>query len=43
MPLLKNDNTPEERTISKVLSDVGEHLGDAQWKLKSGGQGRLFI
>ncbi|HMI79114.1 MAG TPA: hypothetical protein VK484_09980, partial [Ferruginibacter sp.] len=43
MPLLKNGSTPEQQTILKVLEDIGEHLGNNQWKLKSEGQGRLFI
>ncbi len=43
IPLLKNGTTPEEQTILKVLEDIGEHLGNDQWKLKSGGQQRLFI
>ncbi len=43
LPLLKNGSTPEEQTVLRVLEDIGEHLGNSQWKLKTGGQQRLFI
>ena len=42
MPLLKNGTTPEHETILKVLEDIGEHRS-GHWKIKSGGQGRLFV
>ena len=43
LPLLKNGTTPEKQTILSVLEDIGEPLGNDQWKLKENGQGRLFI
>jgi 16S rRNA G966 N2-methylase RsmD len=43
MPLLTNGLTPEHQTISKVLTDIGEHIGQNMWKLKSGGQQKLFL
>jgi hypothetical protein len=43
MPLLRNGTTPEEQTILKVLEDLAEHIGAQQWRLKKGGQGRLFL
>ncbi len=43
LPLLKNGTTPENQTILKILSDIGEHIGDNMWRLKKGGQQRLFI
>lgn len=42
MPLLKNGVTPEKQTISNVLEDIGEHIGNNQWRLKKIGQGELF-
>jgi 16S rRNA G966 N2-methylase RsmD len=42
LPLLKNGTTPENQTISKVLEDIGEHIGDNMWRLRKGGQQRLF-
>jgi DNA modification methylase len=42
LPLLKNGTTPEKQTILKVLEDIGEHIGQEQWKLKKGGQQELF-
>ncbi len=43
LPLLKNGITPENQTISKVLNDIGEHIGDNMWRLKKEGQQRLFV
>lgn len=43
LPLLKNGTTPENQTISKVLNDIGEHIGDNFWRLKKGGQQKLFL
>lgn len=42
LPLLKNGITPENQTISKVLEDIGEHVGDEKWRLRKGGQQTLF-
>lgn len=42
LPLLRNGITPKEQTVSNVLEDVGEHIGNGQWRLKKGGQGKLF-
>jgi len=42
IPLLKNGITPEHQTILGVLEDIGEHIGDGCWRLKSSGQGNLF-
>lgn len=42
LPLLKNGTTPENQTISKVLEDIGEHIGEDKWRLRTGGQQRLF-
>jgi 16S rRNA G966 N2-methylase RsmD len=43
LPLLKNGTTPENQTILKILNDIGEHIGDNMWRLKRGGQQRLFV
>jgi hypothetical protein len=43
LPLLKNGTTPENQTILKILSDIGEHIGDNMWRLKKEGQQRLFV
>ena len=43
LPLLKNGITPENQTISKVLEDIGEHIGHNQWRLHKGGQRDLFV
>lgn len=43
IPLLQNGTTPANQTVLNVLEDIGEHLGNDQWRLKRGGQGRLFI
>ncbi len=43
LPLLKNGVTPENQTILKVLEDIGEHVGDNCWRLKTSGQQRLFV
>jgi len=43
IPLLKNGTTPENQTIEKVLNDIGEHVGNNQWRLKTDGQQSLFI
>ncbi|MEX2634899.1 MAG: hypothetical protein WD267_12750 [Balneolales bacterium] len=42
LPLLKNGTTPENQTILTVLEDIGEHVGDDRWRLRKGGQQRLF-
>jgi hypothetical protein len=42
MPLLKNGTTPENQTVSGVLEDIAERVGDDCWKIKRGGQQRLF-
>jgi hypothetical protein len=42
LPLLKNGTTPENQTISKVLEDIGEHIGENKWRLRKGGQQTLF-
>jgi 16S rRNA G966 N2-methylase RsmD len=42
LPLLKNGHTPENQTISKVLEDIGEHIGENKWRLRKGGQQTLF-
>lgn len=41
LPLLKNGSTPEHQTISGVLNDIGEHIGNERWRLKTTGQGKL--
>ncbi len=43
LPLLKNGVTPENQTILKVLEDIGEHIGNECWRLKTSGQGKLFV
>jgi len=43
LPLLKNGTTPENQTILNVLEDIGEHIGHDKWRLRKGGQQRLFI
>jgi len=43
LPLLKNGTTPENQTISKVLEDIGEHIGQNQWRLRKSGQQSLFM
>lgn len=40
MPLLKNGKTPENQTISKVLNDIGERVGEGDWQISR--QQRLF-
>jgi hypothetical protein len=42
LPLLRNGTTPEKQTISKVLEDIGEHVGENKWRLRKGGQQTLF-
>lgn len=42
LPLLKNGTTPESQTISNVLEDIAEHVGQDGWRLKSVGQMTLF-
>jgi 16S rRNA G966 N2-methylase RsmD len=42
LPLLRNGTTPEKQTISRVLEDIGEHVGDEKWRLRKGGQQTLF-
>lgn len=42
LPLLRNGVTPENQTISKVLEDIGEHVGENKWRLRKGGQQTLF-
>jgi 16S rRNA G966 N2-methylase RsmD len=43
IPLLKNGTTPENQTILNVLEDIGEHIGNNQWRLKTQGQATLFV
>ncbi|MEZ5034710.1 MAG: DNA methyltransferase [Chitinophagaceae bacterium] len=43
LPLLKNGTTPENQTILKVLEDIGEHIGNDRWRLRKGGQQKLFL
>ena len=43
LPLLKNGTTPENQTVSKVLEDIGEHIGQNQWRLRKFGQQSLFV
>ncbi|MCA6085401.1 DNA methyltransferase [Candidatus Endomicrobiellum agilis] len=38
LPLLKNGITPEEQTILNVLEDIGQRVGESNWKLKQDGQ-----
>jgi DNA modification methylase len=42
LPLLKNGTTPESQTISNVLEDIAERLGQDGWRLKREGQTTLF-
>jgi len=42
IPLLKNGLTPESQTISNVLEDIAERVGEDGWKLKQIGQTTLF-
>jgi tRNA G10 N-methylase Trm11 len=42
LPLLKNGTTPENQTILSVLEDIGERIGEHNWRLKQEGQLRLF-
>ncbi len=42
LPLLKNGTTPESQTISSVLEDIAERVGQDGWRLKRGGQLTLF-
>jgi len=42
LPLLKNGTTPKNQTISNVLEDIGEHIGDGCWRLRKHGQRDLF-
>ncbi|HEY5122513.1 MAG TPA: DNA methyltransferase [Ignavibacteria bacterium] len=42
MPLLKNGITPEHQTILSVLEDIGMHVGQNRWQLKSEQQMNLF-
>jgi len=42
LPLLKNGTTPENQTVLKVLSSIGERVGQDTWRLKRGGQLTLF-
>ena len=41
LPLLKNGTTPENQTILLVLKDIGEQIGDNNWRLNRTGQGKL--
>jgi hypothetical protein len=43
LPLLKNGITPANQTILKVLTHIGEHIGNDKWRLKKDGQAQLFI
>lgn len=42
LPLLKNGTTPENQTISSVLEDIAERVGQDCWRLKREGQLTLF-
>lgn len=42
LPLLKNGTTPESQTISNVLQDIAERVGQDSWRLKREGQTTLF-
>lgn len=42
LPLLKNGTTPESQTISNVLEDIAERVGQDGWRLKKEGQTTLF-
>ncbi len=42
LPLLKNGTTPESQTISSVLEDIAERVGQDSWRLKREGQTTLF-
>jgi len=42
MPLLRNGITPENQTISSVLEDIGERVGEDGWRLKQSGQQKFF-
>ena len=42
LPLLKNGTTPESQTISNVLEDIAERVGQDSWRLKRVGQSTLF-
>jgi 16S rRNA G966 N2-methylase RsmD len=42
LPLLKNGITPESQTISNVLEDIAERVGQDGWRLKKEGQTTLF-
>ena len=42
LPLLKNGTTPESQTISNVLEDIAERVGQDGWRLKRDGQTTLF-
>ena len=42
IPLLKNGTTPENQTISNVLEDIADRIGEDGWKLKRIGQTTLF-
>ena len=43
IPLLRNGTTPENQTILNVLEDIGEHIGHDHWRLRKGGQQKMFI
>ena len=42
LPLLKNGTTPESQTISSVLEDIAQRVGQDSWQLKRVGQTTLF-
>ncbi len=42
IPLLKNGTTPERQTISGVLEDIAERVGEDSWRLKREGQINIF-
>ena len=42
LPLLKNGTTPESQTISSVLEDIAERVGQDGWRLKREGQLKMF-
>jgi len=42
MPLLKNGVTPENQTVSNVLEELADRVGEDRWRLKEFGQRSLF-
>ncbi len=43
LPLLKNGHTPENQTILKVLTAIGERSKDGKWRLGTQAQTSLFF